>query len=281
MIKIYIANESKQKYGGGWTFLYNLMKGLKDKVEFIDNWKECDIYFIAGATMISRDEVALAAEAKKKIVLRVDNIPRNSRNRNTGTSRLYDFAQMADTVIYQSQWAKNYVGYFIQKDGPIIYNGVDQSIFKPDGSKLPRSQAPVYLFAQFNRDENKNYNKAFYYYHHKWRKFKATELWLLGQFSKDIMEYKFDFFMGEPVKYLGVRDWPEGVAQVLRSVDFFIYSYQLDACSNQLLEAIASGCKIIYLDKTGGAPEIKNLMDISLERMADEYLKEFEKLMAG
>ena len=36
----------------------------------------------------------------KPVVVRVDNIPRNSRNRNTGTSRLRDFTMLADKVVY-------------------------------------------------------------------------------------------------------------------------------------------------------------------------------------
>jgi len=37
-MKIYLANESKQTKGGGWTFISNLQKGLQGKVEFVDNF---------------------------------------------------------------------------------------------------------------------------------------------------------------------------------------------------------------------------------------------------
>jgi len=279
-MKIYLANSSKQKIGGGWTFLNNLYNGLKDKVDFVNNWQDCDIYFISGATMVERDEVKAVKEAGKKKILRVDNIPRNSRNRNTGTSRLYDFAQLADKVIYQSRWAKEYVGYFIQKDGPIIYNGVDTKIFNPQGEKLPRTKNNVYLYVQYNRDENKRMPEAFMYFHWYWRKNKDSELWLMGRFSPDLIKYNFDFFMNEPVRYLGVREYPHDVAKVMRSVDILLIPYFCDACSNTLLEGIASGCKIDFClsGLTGGAKELIELSDISLERMCNEYLKVFKEL---
>ena len=118
-MKIYLPHRAKTgTIGGGWRFTENIIKALRNKVEWVDDLKECDLYFIPGPTLAERDEVQKAKHYNKKIVLRVDNIPRNSRNRNTGTSRLYDFAQMSDVVIYQSQWAKNFIMPFIKSIYP-------------------------------------------------------------------------------------------------------------------------------------------------------------------
>ena len=57
MIKIYIENISNTKIGGGFRFLENLNKGLKDKVTFVDDFKECDIFFIFGITAIDKGRV--------------------------------------------------------------------------------------------------------------------------------------------------------------------------------------------------------------------------------
>ncbi|MCK5493854.1 MAG: hypothetical protein KAJ14_12155, partial [Candidatus Omnitrophica bacterium] len=103
MYKIFIPQRAKTGIGGGWTFTANLVKALKDEVQFVDDWQDCDIYFIPGCTLAEREEVKQAKDKGKKIILRIDNVPRNSRNRNTGTSRLFDMAQMADEVIYQSE----------------------------------------------------------------------------------------------------------------------------------------------------------------------------------
>ena len=147
-MRIYIVNQSKQKYGGGFTFIRNLKYGLKRKVIFVDKWEEADIVFIAGATMADKEVVENAKKAGKRLILRVDNIPRNSRNRNTGTSRLEKYADLADRVVYQSKWAREYVKPLIKKEGQVIYNGVDLEIFNPDGFEQPKNKDVVYLFSQ-------------------------------------------------------------------------------------------------------------------------------------
>ena len=97
-MKIYFANDSKQGIGGAWSFLWNLKKGLKDKVQIVDKLEDCDIFFISSVTMVKRDTVNRAKTLRKKIIVRIDNVPRNSRNRNTGTSRLQDFCNLSDEV---------------------------------------------------------------------------------------------------------------------------------------------------------------------------------------
>jgi len=74
-MKIYIPNlqDSLNKIGGGFTFLKNLYKGLNGKVQFVNNWIDCDIIFIFGITTINKGEVYNAINAGKKLVLRVDN----------------------------------------------------------------------------------------------------------------------------------------------------------------------------------------------------------------
>jgi len=278
-MKIYLANESSQTKGGGWTFLSNLQKGLQGRVEFVDNIDACEFYFISGATMVTRERVKEAKDKGKKIILRVDNIPRNSRNRNTGTSRLKDFADMADLIIYQSEWCKMYVGGWLKKEGPVILNGVNTSIFKPEGEAIGKMGNPQYIYVRFNRDETKRWEEAWYNYQLIYRKNPKAHLWIVGKFSPEQLEYNFDFYNGEEIHYWGVVDMNQ-MAMLLRSADILLYTYYNDACSNTLLEAVASGCKINTLNSgmSGGSPEILKCKDISLERMSEEYLREFEKL---
>ena len=114
-MKIHLAKYEPNRIGGGWTFMRNLVKAMQEEL-FVD-YENADIYFIASPSMVSRDEVKQAKADGKSIVLRLDNAVRNSRNRNTGMSRMFDFAQMADLVIYQSQWARDYLEPFT-KDTP-------------------------------------------------------------------------------------------------------------------------------------------------------------------
>jgi len=283
-MKVYLGNESSQQLGGGFTFLRNFRKALDDKVEFVNTWEACDVFFISGATMVTRELVEQVKKAGKKIVLRVDNIPKNSRNRNTGTSRLYEFAQMADTVIYQSEWCKDYVGAFIKRDGEIIINGCDQDIFKPKGVSEPKDADTVYMYSRYNRDETKHWDVAWYDYQMKWRKDKDISLWIVGQFSPEQVEYNFDFYMDERYKFYGVIAEQERMAELYRGADVFMYTYFNDACSNTALEAISCGMKIEYENETGGAKDIKianesnDIEYFGLERMGDEYLQAIKEI---
>ena len=270
-MRIHIPKYEPNRPGGGWTFCRNLVNELG-----WSEYEDSDIYFIAGASMVERSEVEKAKADGKKIVLRVDNALRNSRNRGTGMTRMRDFAQLADLLVYQSEWARDYLKPYLGVDGPVIVNGVDTKVFHKGGQKQN-----VYIYSRFNRDETKNWEIARYWYSRKQIEDPNAVLWIIGAFSPELIEYNFDFYNNENFKYWGVIQSPETLADLLRSSKYFIYTYFADACSNSLIEAIRCGCKIIdphhFLD-TGGAPDILQTEDLSSERMAREYLEEFNKL---
>ncbi len=89
-MKIYIPNISKQKVGGGWTFMRNLKKALKDRVLFVNTWQESDIVFIVGVTITDPYEVIEAKKAGKGIVHRVDNVPKKSQNKSYPTQKIQE-----------------------------------------------------------------------------------------------------------------------------------------------------------------------------------------------
>ena len=191
-MKIYIPQKAREGIGGGWTFTRNLMKALKDKVEFVNGFMSGEIYFISGCTLVQRDEVKEAKRQGKKVILRVDNVPRNSRNRNTSTSRLYDFAQLADVIIFQSEWARQWIKPFIKRDGIVILNGADSEIFKSEGDKIDKQGKPQWLYSRHNRDETKRWEQAWYHFQNSFYKNPNIHLWIVGQFSDRNREYNFN-----------------------------------------------------------------------------------------
>ena len=283
-MKIYIPKRAKSGIGGGWTFTRNIMKALRDKVSFVDNIDECDICFIPGSTLITKEEVKEAKDKKKKIVLRIDNIPRNSRNRNTGTSRLYIFSRLADEVVYQSEWARKWIYPFIKREGVIILNGTDTEIFNPDGEKMEKQGNPQYLYSRFNRDETKRWEKVWYDFQRVYYENPEAHLWIVGQFSENLRQYDFDFFGGaeKRYEYWGIIDSQKIMAMIYRGADFLFYPYYLDACSNVLIEAIMCGVKPIFsIEEDSSAMEIINTPKekLTLEYMGQEYLKVFNNIL--
>ena len=284
MIKIYIPIIAQYGIGGGWRFTNQLMKALKDKVEFVDQLELCDLYFIPGPTIADKDEVVIAKKLKKKIVLRVDNIVKNSRNRGAGTPRLYEFARMADEVIYQSEWSKEWLKDFLGREGEVILNGTDASIFCEKGEKLVPNGTPQYLYCRARRDEDKMWSKAWYEFQKIYFKNPNAHLWIIGKFSKEVMKNHFDFYGGaeKRYKFFGIIERAEDMAKIYRGADIFIYSYILDACSNSLIEARACGNQIMRCDNgDSGADEIMAVPkeELTMEIMADKYLKVFEKVV--
>lgn len=262
-MKLHVLNYEPDRRGGGWTQARYLAEGLGNV-----DYQDADIVLITGPTMVSHDQVEHAKKDGKKIVLRIDNAVRNSRNRGTGMTRMKSFADMADLVIYQSKWARGFLYPFTKKDGPAILNGVDQSKFKPGN---PADD--TYLYIRSSRDEGKQWIMAWYWFVNN-----PGRLEIVGRFSPENTEYNFDFYNDEQYLFSGEqRDMPA----VYQRNRHFLYTYLNDACSNTLLEAKASECEIIDVYgmlKTGGAPEIMEQKDISLERMIVEYKTELERL---
>lgn len=285
---IYVANKSQQKLGGGFIFLDNLRKGSNGMCSFVDKWEDCHIFFIPSATMAMRDEALAAKNAKKRIALRIDNMPKDSRNRGTAFSRMRDFAKLADVIIFQSEWCRQYVGEYLQMScgvdlskSQVIYNGVDTEIFfyKDD----PKNRGETYLFTTFNTDENKRFPEAAYDFHQRHKKAKKEglplpKLKLVGNFPKEIVPYKFDFFDGENVDYSPPIADRRKMADVFRSCKYIYFPAFADAAPNTVSEAMACGCKVLLANPIGGTTEVINQFSksiITIQDMSDKYLKAF------
>lgn len=262
-MNVHVLNYEPNRLGGGWTQSRYLYEGLN-----CVDYHEADVIIITGPTMASREQVKQAKMDGKKIVFRLDNAVRNSRNRGTGMTRMRSFCDMADLIIYQSEWAKRFLYPFTQKDGAVILNGVDTTVYHSTSRSY---DGDTFLYARSSRDEGKQWINAWYWVVEHFPLYSEPKLEIAGKFSADNLEWGFDFFNGE--KYTFVGEQPN-LVDAYRRNKHFLYSFTNDACSNTLLEARASGCNIIdvygALD-TGGAREIMECKDISIERMLNQY----------
>lgn len=287
-MKIFLPNISEQEIGGAFTWQRNLRRALEDKVQFVNSWQDCDVYLIASVTLADRDEVEEVAAAGKVIIFRVDNIPKKSRNKR---SRVYDnmrrYSELAAMVVYQSQWAENYASVMCHPETPstIIYNGVDRSIFypAPEPDEEGFSSTRRHLFVQYNRDENKRFPEAALHFHRKHRTDKQMTLTIVGKFSPDNFNPDgtphFDFFDGEKIAFVPPVNDPTAMADIYRQHDILLFPAFADAAPNTCLEARACGLAVELVNPEGGTKEMLDPdLDISLERMADEYLGMFNIL---
>lgn len=268
-MKIHLANYDPTRIGGGWTFSNYIAEHVG-----LYTYGEADTYLIAGASLATHEQVEQAKRDGKKVVLRVDNHLLPSRNRNTGMSRLQAFAKLSDILIYQSKWAHDYLSPILGK-GEVILNGVDTNVFKKSEQRNSHC-----LYVRSSRINEKGWEMSRYWFSNNFRDKDLGQLNIIGKFSKENLEYNFDFYNGEPYRFYGEQPG-EIVAQIMQNSRYFLYSYFMDACSNTLLEARASGCEIVDVYgmlQTGGAPEIMACEDISLDRMIKEYTEVMEGL---
>lgn len=286
-MRIYIPNISNTEIGGGFTFLNNFRKALEGRVEFVDNWKDCDIIFVFGITTMDKGEVYAALNAGKKLVLRVDNIPRKSRNRRQSPAeRLKEFGEKASLVVYQSEWCKKYAGFFAG-EGIIINNGVDSSIFNTNGRK---SDGNTCLYINYNDNPNKRFDEAIYLFEMACRK-KPRNLIIAGVAPKIYLEnpeYNWDLNIPVKVEYAGIIKKPSEVANLMKRCDYILYPSFAEAYPNTLLEALACGLEPIGLNPIGGSIEayrnsidpLTNMVKVkTIQEMGDEYIKAFEKII--
>jgi glycosyltransferase involved in cell wall biosynthesis len=277
-MKIYAPNISEQQIGGGWTFLSNFTKAMKGQAEFVDSWLEADIFLVTSVTMIDKSEVHMASKAGKKIVLRVDNMPRKSRNqRMSPHERMREFAQMSAAVIYQSQWARSWIGQSIGylDKSHVILNGVNTNIFKP--IKKEGKGYRVFLIVQYNRDENKRMPEAFDMFTAEYLKHMHDVLWIVGRFSSEIVNSGFDFWRNEKFEYKNIMETPYQMASIMQQADILLYPSYSDALPNTVIEAKACGMEVWHHGHAG-VGEAASIADPSLDRMGKEYLDLFNSL---
>lgn len=287
MLKIYIPDYTKNPnpIGGGWTAKNNLLRGLKGKIEVVATWQEADIVFIFSITTMLKNEIMEAKKAGKFICLRVDNIPRKSRNhRMSPAERMTEIGGMADLVIYQSYWAKIYAGYLIDNEHYVVLsNGVATEIFN---TRDRHSDGFTYLYINYNDNPNKRFDEALYWFDMEWRKNNKAHLIVAGNAPKMYLEHPewhWDLPIQEQqVEYVGVKENMVDVAQLMKRCDYLLVPYFAEASSNTLREGLACGLKPLGLNDVGGNKEIYNEsqsgVTVSIQDMADAYLKEFNKL---
>lgn len=281
-MSVYIANDTDAKVGGGPNFTRQLAERLLNRSHNID---EADVVFIPGPTMVKRETIA--PYSHKKIVLRVDNYLKHSRNRGAGMTRMVDFAKMAHTIVYQSRWSFEYLDPYLRDRGlnghaVIIQNGSDTTVFSPNGESYPKKRKR-YLFVASSTDQSKGWVMAHQRFQQLHR-LENCELWLVGKFDRAVREYGFDFFNNERVEFRGIVQDPHEMAKIYRSCDALLYSFFMDCSSNVLNEALLCGMEIedcYGMLRTGGAPEVLASGGRTMDECVSEYAKLFTNLSNG
>lgn len=284
-MKIGIAWSSKSRSGGGFSFASIFTQQAQIEGHDVVPWQDSDIVLIPSASVISKEEFQIYKEAGKKIVLRIDNALKNSRNRGAGMSRMKEMADGADEVVYQSKWACNFLEPFLGRKGTVIYNGIDTDIFNPNGEKFQANGEPVFVWSCASKGETKRWEWAWYRYQELQRQYPQAVLLITGIIPGEISSYRMDFFNNERFKYFGFVESREKLAEIFRASRYFLATYENDCYSQTYCEALCCGCELFEPSMTGGTPELLEnwktggIEFFSASRMTQDYLKLFETLL--
>ena len=151
---------------------------------------------------------------------------------------------LADLTIFQSRYSRHAVREKFQvasHDGPVIYNGVDTTRFRPAPGALP-FRRPRVCTVSFSTNPRKG-------------------TWQLGELAERHPEVDF-VLCGRFPALPAVGNLlqmghlaPDALADVLRSCHVGLHLAENDPCPNVVLEALASGLPVLYRD-SGGTPEL-------------------------
>jgi glycosyltransferase involved in cell wall biosynthesis len=283
--------------GGGWSFVDNLYKGCNGLYTITDclTGGDWNYALIPAATMISWGDFQILTAMRdtnrkpkgKKVFLRVDGIPEDFRNRGTGWSRLKGYAQAVDGVIYQSEFSRDTVGRLLGKGGTVIYNGLDRSVFKPEGEKFPTFGNPSIICVNYRNDPNKRVQEVIERFRYYKLDNPGAKLTFVGDYPKqqflwDNMHWDFgmlDLKQNEDWQFMGILKDKNVLAKAMRSSDYIAFPSFADPMPNTLIEAMCCGCKPLWTNPYGGQAEVVNKwgeIDWSCQRMAKEYMQVFE-----
>lgn len=282
-MRIYCPNIKQDGIGGGWTFFRNFKKAVKEHVQFVDRWEDSDLVFVVGVTLVNPDEILKAGQAGKPVVFRVDNVPRKSRNRRQSPAlRMKEIADIADVVVYQSEWAAHYCAPLCG-EGVVITNGVDTEVFFPPVTPEP-DRDKTFLFAYHGKSELKGFWTAHLIFQLIAREVPGAFFTFINDFGKEageLLDSDFDFWNGERFTHYPKIDSPEEMADLMREHGTLIFPSVADAAPNTVLEARACGMKVIGAPpkELSGVQEMLEVEDFSLERMGEEYMGVFKLLI--
>lgn len=238
-----IPIEPPAQGGGGFRFLANFERYLdRHRIPWTRRPTAGAKIIFLNAWHVGWRSVAAAALAcpSVTVVHRVDGAAADY-----GRDPVADRAQsrvnrLADLTIFQSEYCRYSTRLkfpIIGHDGPVIHNPVDLQLFRPDGKgvTLPVHEGPRVCAVTWSTNPRKG----------------APSLYRLALALPHVQFVLCGRFEGAPaapnIVMTGVLEAPE-VAAVMRSCDALATFSENEACPNVVLEALASGLPVLYLD---------------------------------
>ena len=268
-------------YGGGNQFVMGLINYVKtnsniDIVFELDS--DIDVYFLIDLRKdrhfkkYTFDEILQnkIKSNKGKIIYRINDtdITREVKSLEVLIEKHID---NIDYIVYNSTFVKNYYeskfSSFIIKQSSVIYNMVDSSYFYPKLDKQNCNSTIKIVTHHWSDNINKGYD-----YYYKLHQYIQTH---------NITDYKFVFIgrqfntsFENPPQNIGPMCGLE-LGNALRDCDIYITASIYDSCPMHILEGLACGLPVLYLDHLGG---VKDICEMGTNKIGESF-NNFDELL--
>ncbi|TSK08990.1 MAG: glycosyltransferase family 4 protein [Geobacter sp.] len=261
-------------YGGGNQFMLALCKCLASfGIAISENRfsKRIDAYLLNSVHFDLDAFLAFAAKNPVRVVHRIDGPIHLIRGRDLDKDELcFDLnRRFASSTVIQSRWTlRKMLGMGYRPVQPVVINnGVAPDIFNRTG-KCEFSRERKIRIVSSSWSDNPRKGGGVYAWLDKNLDFDRYEYSFIGRCSEKLINIR----MVEP---LPSRE----LAGELRRHDIYITASSNDPCSNAVIEALACGLPVIYLND-GGHPEIVGLGGLPFDS-ADEIPELLDKIGAN
>jgi glycosyltransferase involved in cell wall biosynthesis len=263
----------KPPFGGGNQFMMALRKSLLEKkVPVFDNSTKKNItVYILNAIRFDQIKIrAVLKDTRTRVIHRVDGPISLIRGKDRHLDDLcFEMNnEFADATVLQSAWTFQRVvelGYNPVRP-VIIKNSVDPEIFNNKG-KVPFSLNRKIRLISSSWSDNP-------------RKGGGVYKWI--EDNLDWERYSYTFVGRASVEFKKINQVPpvnsEGLATYLKGHDIYITASQNDPCSNAVIEALACGLPVLFLND-GGHPELVGFGGLPFNNV-EEIFPQLEKLVA-
>ncbi|MCW5873847.1 MAG: glycosyltransferase family 4 protein [Anaerolineales bacterium] len=246
-LRVCIPIEFKAQ-GGGFYFLRSFEQHLQKMGWLVTSniSANYDVLF-TNHWMVSPRQIASALRRRPSLCV-VQRIDGAAQDYGRGAESDFIQAQVnvfADLTIFQSEYCRFSTRQkfnVIAQDGPVIHNPVDLEQFSPEGDR--RQLAGQMRFAAISWSTNPRKGAASLY--EIARQNPQVHIYLCGNYldAPDLPNL-------HPMGVLG----REELAQILRSCSALLTFSENEACPNHVLEALASGLPVLYID-SGAMSEV-------------------------
>lgn len=233
--------------GGGNQLLRSLRDRFKWLECYTDSFEEADVFLYNGHQEHEMVKQLKQKYPNKTFIHRLDGLQKLYNEPNDiRQDQALEINKIADGTIFQSHWTKEEfrkVGFDNRRRSRVIHNAANTRIFYPD--KTNNSSKTILVTSSWSD----NWKKGFKYYKYLDENldFNKYEYWFIGNSP-------FVFKNIEMIKPLTSQD----LSIMLRKADIFISGVQFDACSNSILEALATALPVVALDSGANSELVNN-----------------------